>query len=161
MGTNFYIIFENDSLEIKEKTVITPLPPTDTGNENDSSKSWEASLILPGELGVSSAYGEIREILKELEVPTYQYSISSEHRKTKRTTHCDLYQMERNHTVKTGWSSPHRVNYPQHSSGEGDTRNIRKKDSRARRRLGWSPLPSQWRWRDYCCRMMGQVGGDS
>lgn len=76
MGKNFCIIFENDSLEIKEKIVITPLPPNDTGNENGSSKSWEDSLILPGEPVVSSAYGEIREILKELEVPTYQYSIS-------------------------------------------------------------------------------------
>lgn len=142
MGTNSCIVFENDSLGIKEKTVINPLSPIDTGNENDSSKSWKASLILPGELSVSSASREIREILKELEVPTYQYSISLEHRRTKRTSHCDLHQMGGNHTAKTRWSSPQRVNYPQHSSGEGDTRNIKKKkkkDSRARRRLGrWS-----------------------
>lgn len=75
-----------------------------------------------------------------VKVPTYQHSISLESRETERISHCDLYQMGGNQTVKTGWSSPQRVSYPQHSTGEEKTQKTEGKKN-PQEGGGWAEAP--------------------
>lgn len=63
-----------------------------------------------------------------------------------------------NQTVKTGRSPPHRVNHPEYSTGEEETHGQYGKKILREQEAGLKSLMMTIVRRNYCWRMMGQMG---